>query len=278
MEAFLTASSHHELYATRVAASAVGPHGYLTLPHLIRLFQEVALRNTDRLGIASSDLMQDYGLTWVLHRQLIDTERWPRLGEPITVVTVPTRIERKLITYRDFYLLDANNKIVVRSTSAWSVMHYDSRRLRHMPQNLIDLLDDLPPAQTHLSLPEQKPTAPQTATAERHFDVDFARLDFNNHLTNPAYAELMIEPLGEKFLSTHSPTHADIAYHHEARYGEKIRAVTAPLSGDHQTSFGHALLRGDTTLATMRTNWLSLPRNFAAPAAPPISEDGSGAK
>ena len=251
MDPFLTGSSHHELLPGRVLASAVGPHQRLTLPHLIRLFQEAAMRNTDRLGISTPRLMQQYGLTWVLHRQRIEVDHWPQLGDRVTVVTVPTRIERRLLTYRDFYLLNGEDQIIVRSTSAWSVMNIRSRRIKPVPEAITTLLDDLPPPTTHLSLPRAKPEAPQTVVADRAFRVDFAHLDFNNHLTNPAFAELMLEPLGLDHLSQQLPATADITYHHEARYGDALTAVTGP----SQTGTAHGLLRQGETLATMKTTW-----------------------
>lgn len=251
MEPFLTCSSHHEMLHSRVRASAVGPHQRLTLPHLIRLFQEAAMRNTDRLGISTPQLMQQYGLTWVLHRQQIVANHWPELGERVTVVTVPTRIERRLLTYRDFYLLDSKDNITIRSTSVWSVMSLSSHRIKPLPEAIVSSLDDLPPPATHQSLPKTKPEAPREVVSKRSFRVDFAHLDFNNHLTNPAFAELMLEPLGLAHLSQQLPATADISYHHEARYGDALMAVTAAV----ETGTAHGLLRDGETLATMHTTW-----------------------
>ncbi|MGB3799335.1 MAG: acyl-ACP thioesterase domain-containing protein, partial [Lewinella sp.] len=117
----------------RVTASAVGPHGRLTLPHLIRLFQEAAMQNTDRLQISSQHLTRDLGLTWVLHRQTVWAMEWPALGQAVRVITLPTRMERGLITYRDFYLLDPAGRVLACSTSTWSLMDLQSRRIRPIP-------------------------------------------------------------------------------------------------------------------------------------------------
>ncbi|PPK84654.1 acyl-ACP thioesterase [Neolewinella xylanilytica] len=238
----------------RVAAATVGPHGRLTLPHLIRLFQEAALRNTDRLGISSHALSRDLGLTWVLHRQSIQATEWPALGDAVSVVTLPTFIQRGLITYRDFYLLDAAKRVMACSSSTWSVMDLNSRRIRPIPQRVTDKLQDLPPAGSGLAVPGEKPAPPESPTAERTFRVQFAHLDFNNHLTNPAFPELMLEPLDLPFLSTHLPVRADMIYHREARYGDLLTAVTAKAA--HSGHFAHGLYRGEgELLASMATRW-----------------------
>ena len=241
----------------RIAASTVGPHSFLTLPHLIRLFQEAALINTDHLGISSRELTQELGLTWVLHRQVIDAERWPRIGERVRVLTLPTRVERQLITYRDFYLLDGNDRPMVRSTSAWSVMSLDSRRIRPIPERVTNRITGWPDPEQQLSSPGEKPEPPTESADERTFRVGFSHLDFNNHLTNPAFPELMLEPLGLDFLSGHLPLHADIAYQREARYGEMLVARTSATAP--ATEFAHALYRNEgELLASMRSQWTPL--------------------
>ena len=244
-----------ETFSTQVFAAAVGPHQQLTLPHLIRLFQEGAMRNTKRLGIATPTLMEQYGLTWVLHRQIIRAERWPTIGEPVRVLTVPVRMERQLLTYRDFYLLDDREQPIITATSAWSVMSLSSRRLKPLPGAVSSLLTDLPPAAQQLPWPDDKPGAPHAVSQSRDFRVDFADLDFNNHLTNPAFAELMLEPLGADYLRAHLPRRADISYRMEARYGDQLTASTAPSTTP--PTFDHGLYRGDELLASMQTEWMT---------------------
>ena len=251
----LPTSSLVETLTSRVLASAVGPHQLLTLPHLIRLFQEAAMRNTDRLGISTPDMIRRYGLTWVLHRQLIVAEQWPGLGQEVTVLSVPTRIERGLVTIRDFHLLDRAGRPMITSTTAWSVMNTASRRIKPLPGAVTDLLTDLPPPEQHLPWPEHKVSPPEDVDRKLGFRVAFAHLDFNNHLTNPAFAELMVEPLGADFLSAHLPRRVELSYHREARYGEELTAgsYTVP---DGTLAFRHRLQRGDELLAAMETEWM----------------------
>ena len=235
-----------------MTASAVGPHGYITLPHLIRLFQEAAMRNTDRLGISSGHLAATEGLTWVLHRQSLEVSRWPRLGERVSVVTLPTRIERQLITHRDFYLLDEARAVLAASASTWSVMDVQSRRIRPLPPAVSGIFGDLGDV-FRLAHPTEKPAPPADAPEARSFPVTFAQLDFNNHLTNPAYPELMLEPLGLEFLRDRRLVAADITYHREARYGESVTAVVANAESPHRQQ--HALYRGKELLAAMVSQW-----------------------
>ena len=210
------------------------------------------MRNTDRLGISSGHLTADRGLTWVLHRQSLAVTRWPRLGERVSVVTLPTRIERNLITHRDFYLLDAAQAVLAASASTWSVMDVRSRRIRPIPPAVTEIFGALE-AVPHRSHPAEKPDPPAASPEARSFPVTFAQLDFNNHLTNPAYPELMLEPLGLEFLRDRRLVAADITYHREARYGESVTAVVANADSPHRQQ--HALYRGEELLAAMVSQW-----------------------
>ena len=125
----ITQSPLHEIVSFRVAASSIGPGGYLTLPHLIRMLQEAAMRNTVRLGISSPELIEAQGLSWVLRRQKIDARRWPRLGEDLTVVTAPSGFERQLQTFRDFHLRDAQGQVMITAPTPGKCAFRSNRRI-----------------------------------------------------------------------------------------------------------------------------------------------------
>ncbi|WP_173021579.1 acyl-[acyl-carrier-protein] thioesterase [Lewinella sp. W8] len=252
----LEQSPLHELLDFRVAAAAVGPHQHLTPPHLIRMLQEAAMRNTVRLNISSPELMEAYGLSWVLRRQNIDCQRWPRLGERIRVLTAPTGFAGKLQTFRDFHLLDEAGNRIISATTAWLIMDVANRRLKPIPERVAALKKDLAPASAHLPRPLEKVPPPSSVDATIDSRVAFYQLDFNDHLTNPVFPELMLEPLGHDYLLGHLPTRIMIAYHREARYGEKVRAGVQTDTATHHHQ--HVLLRGEEVLATMDTRWQPL--------------------
>jgi acyl-ACP thioesterase len=249
----LTQSTLHEIVSFRVAASSVGPGGYLTLPHLIRMLQEAAMRNTVRLGISSPELIESQGLSWVLRRQKIDARRWPKLGEDLTVVTAPSGFERQLQTFRDFHLRDERGQTIITATTEWLLMNVTSRRLQPIPPDIARLKDLLAPAAAHLKRPTGKIPAPANPTLATSSTVAYYQLDFNNHLTNPVFPELMLEPLGHDFLARHLPSQADIMFYQEARYDDAVTAQAGP--EEDRLAYGHALRRGEELLATMRTSW-----------------------
>lgn len=211
------------------------------------------MQNTRRLGISSPELIASLNLSWVLRRQRIDVARWPRLGDRLTVVTAPSGFERRLLTFRDFYLLDAQGEAIITASSEWLLMNVTSRRLQAIPPVIARLETQLAPAAAHLKRPSGKIPPPTVLTSERSYTVAYHQLDFNDHLTNPVFPELMLEPLGHDFLTHHLLTQADIAYQLEARYDDALTAQAGPEKD--RLAYAHALRRGDDLLATMRTRW-----------------------
>lgn len=209
--------------------------------------------NTVRLEISSPELIEAYGISWVLRRQRIDITRWPRMGEELTVITAPSGFARKLQTFRDFHLSDASGQTIITAATQWLLMDVSTRRLKPIPPAIAALETDLAPAAAHLDRPTNKIPPPLEPHLNKSSEVAFSQLDFNDHLTNPVFPELMLEPLGHDYLSKHLPVSADIMFHREARYGDRVEAIAGVKGGP--LHYDHALLRGGDTLATMHTEW-----------------------
>lgn len=247
----------------RIAAAQVGPDGLLTLPDLIRILQEAAMRNTVRLKVSSPELIAAHGLSWILRRQRIDCLALPAMGREVTVFTAPSGFARRLQTFRDFHMIDAaTGEHLVTATTQWLLMDVKSRRLRPIPDHIALLSSALAPAAAHLEPPEGKVDPPVEPTLEWSTRVAYHQLDFNRHLTNPVFPELMLEPLGADFLTTHEPVSVDVDYRAEALYGQRVTARTAR----DAEGYRHALLRGTEILATMRSRWQASPGGGAAGA------------
>lgn len=241
-----------EVVPFRIAAAAVGPGSRLRVPDLIRLFQEGAMRNTVRLRVSSPELIAAFNLSWILRRQRIIVQDLPVMGQEVTVITAPSGFARRLQTFRDFYLVDAATEAVLAAASSqWLLMDVGSRRLRPIPDHLATLSDHLAPAAAHLEPPTVKVSPPANPDREHSCTIGYHQLDFNDHLTNSVFPELMLEPLGAAFLAAHQPRLLDIDFRAEARYADRLTARTEA----REDGFRHGLYRGEDLLATMRSEW-----------------------
>lgn len=247
----LKQSTLHEVVPFRVAASSVGPNGLLTIPHLVRMLQEAAMRNTVRLKISSPELIAANGLSWILRRQRIQCLQLPKMGTSVSVVTAPSGFARRLQTFRDFHLVNDQGETLASACTQWLLMDIESRRLRPIPDHIAALSQDLAPAAAHLDPPTGKIAPPENPQQLTTSQVAYYQLDFNKHLTNPVFPELMLEPLGADFLAAKQPRLIDIDFRAEAHYGDSLTAKVEK----QETGCQHGLYRGDDLLATMQTVW-----------------------
>lgn len=247
----LKQSTLHEVVPFRVAASSVGPNGVLTIPNLVRMLQEAAMRNTVRLKISSPELIAEKGLSWILRRQRIECFQLPKMGQSVQVVTAPSGFARRLQTFRDFHMVDEQGQPLAVACTQWLLMDISSRRLRPIPDHIAVLSESLAPAAAHLEPPTGKIAPPETAEMVSTSQAAYYQLDFNKHLTNPVFPELMLEPLGADFLGSQRPQLVDIDFRAEAHYKDVLTAKVAQSSKGCQ----HGLYRGEDLLATMHTNW-----------------------
>lgn len=243
-------SSLKETLTFKVPAHACNARKQLSIPHLIREFQEAALLSTLRLGVSVLDL-EPMGLGWVLLGQYIKLDRTPKLNETCTILTCPTGFER-VFTYRDFHLLDEQGNRIGTASTTWMLMDLKSRRMAQLPDFIKKLGDHVPPKEEQLPRAGYKLDSPSAEIDVRSFQVGHHQLDFNGHLTNPVYVEWMLEGLSPEVFANHELKELAIQFKQEARYGETVSVQTKKGHGD---SYHHGLSLSGKPLASMQTTW-----------------------
>jgi medium-chain acyl-[acyl-carrier-protein] hydrolase len=230
-------------------------HGYevdafhtLALPALAGYLQEVAGHHAAELG-CGLDVLLARGLTWVLVRQRIEVLRPILLGDELEVATWPSGLY-PLVASREFSVA-RDGAEVARASTAWLVLDVATRR----PVRPTDVLDPaLRPRLTAVApvpgrLPEVGPEA-----REVRFDVRYADIDVNRHVTNTSYLGWALESVDEPTWTSTRPCAVEAHYLAEARLGETIRARVAPADG---AALSHAVVREQDgkELARLRTRW-----------------------
>ena len=127
---------HEKLFSVRYYE--VGPSRLVRPATLLDYLQDAAAEHASLLHIGVQDL-HHRDLTWVLSRLHLTVERYPGVGETVTVRTWPST-RGSLSSYREFEVLDQAGEIVARATTAWVVLDLVRRR----PVRLADVLSDYP--------------------------------------------------------------------------------------------------------------------------------------
>lgn len=210
----------------KIRASEVDTSGKITLPSICSLFQEVAGNHALLLNFDITDLHKQ-GLTWVLHRMDIKIDRFPQWRESITIETWPAAGDA-LRAYRNYRILDSDNKELGVCLSYWMMINMKSRRPTRMTQEVLDTrLSD----RDHV-LEVRSDRIPKVGneTSEKKIPVRRSDLDMNQHVNNARFLEWMLEPLNEGQISRVNKI--DITFLRESVKGDIISSKVQPVEHD----------------------------------------------
>jgi medium-chain acyl-[acyl-carrier-protein] hydrolase len=180
-----------------------GPLGALAIANFL---QEAAGMNADTLGFGM-EAMDAKGRTWMLSRLDLRVDELPRCGELVTVATWPAGVA-KLFALRDFRILGADGRSLVRAVYAYLIVDLAARRpLRPQsvfgaeppttgePHPVADFAFEIPPA-VHMT-----PSFAQRVGA-RH-------IDHNGHANNAHIVNWLVDASigeGERQLEPSAPS------------------------------------------------------------------------
>jgi len=223
--------------------------GHLAPAALAGYLQEAAGRSADGLGFGFAELNRQ-GATWVLARQRVVLDQPVRFGETLTIETWPSGLDR-LAALRDFVLRRGGVE-VGRALTTWFVLDVKTRRpLR--PDKLLP--ERLHPQTAHV-LPLAEPPLPELGAPEvdRRFQVRFADIDANQHVTNASYVAWVLEALDEASWRDRRLATLDLQFLAECHRGSHVRSRSSPQADGTRL---HAIVREEDgkELARARTGW-----------------------
>ncbi len=225
--------------------------GLLMPAALAGYLQEAAGRSAEALGFGVSQLNQR-GLTWVLARQRVVLDVPIRWRDLLTVETWPSGLDR-LAALRDFRLW-RDGVEVGRALTTWFIMDLATRR----PSRPDRLLPPERHAQAEHVLPLVSAPLPALAAPaiDKRFQVRFADIDANRHVTNASYIAWALEAIDEGRWQGQRLATLDVQFLAEAVHGHFVRSRSA--AEDDRTLL-HELLREEDgkPLARVRTGWVA---------------------
>jgi acyl-ACP thioesterase len=228
-----------------------------TFPFLCQFMQESAWKHAENLGLGFEALQQK-NLVWVLARQLIEMDTYPRWGDNIKIHTWATGQER-LFWYRDFKILDSHDHQLGKGSTAWFVIDLDTRR----PQRTSSLDFTLPDSFERMF--EIRPGKIPSLKDERQsyaIRTGYRHIDVNQHVNNVRYLEWMLEGFDIDFHRTHNLHTFEVNYLSEATYGDDI-AVVQQTEGN--LTFLHSLQNttDQTEICRARTVWRTIDDQYS---------------
>ena len=176
-------------FNSRVRYSEIDHHGTLTLPALINYFQDCSTFQSEDVGLGT-EVLKAEKRAWIQSYWQVIAERYPALGERITIGTFPTEF-KGLFGNRNFYIKDERGHMIAKAYSVWVFLDTETGRPVRpeekdiKPYGMGEALD-MPYEGRKISLPEE------TEVLEA-FPVRRYHIDTNEHVNNCQYVQMALE-------------------------------------------------------------------------------------
>ncbi len=216
---------------------------------LLNYLQDAAYGHSVSLGFSARDLFKK-GLTWVLSRYHIQVERFPVIGEKVTVRTWYPG-PQKPFYLRDWEVLADDGNVLVRATSSWLILDMVTMK----PADDEGLLDRLEPRPVR-AIEDDFNTLPELVEAqwETRFSVRLSDTDLNRHVNHVHYIQWALESITGCVPERSHPGTMEAGYRAEVRFGDTVIARAREAG---EGVFHHKLLRESDgrELTRLRTKW-----------------------
>lgn len=221
---------------------------------LLNYLQDAAGDHAALLGFSVFDLLK-IKKTWLLSRYHIRVERYPGIGEEITVTTWPSGAQG-IFAIRDFEMADKDGKLIAVATSSWVFWDNQAKQPARLDERLRSEVVFEKRAVDDPFEPLPTFSAPDRELGSR---VEMQDIDFNNHVNYSVYIQWALETVPEDTQRSCVPAEVEVSYRAEAFYGDDI--VSRLKKGDTDAAGGTTFLHGiyhktkETELARLRTVW-----------------------
>lgn len=207
----------------------VGWDGYLRLSALLRWQQEAGERHLRRYDMSWDTLMQQ-GMAFVLTRAAGEIFARPRAGEAVRLETWQRKVSGASFL-RGYRLRNEQGERLTECVSTFGLVdaiHHRLLRTDVLADRLLPSLEreDSCAPPRRLRVDEAQLTPVGTWTVHR------STVDFNRHLNNTVYADLLTDFLPEE-VAVRPLRRFTLQLEHEVRGGEELALRYAALDGAH---------------------------------------------
>lgn len=182
-------------FKSHIRYSEVDQCRKLTLPGIVDYFQDCSTFQSEALGVGL-DMMEERKKAWILAYWQIEVNRFPIMGEAVTVETWPYGFSG-FMGERNFRMLDEQGETLACANSIWVFMDMEKGKIAKIDEDIQKayvLEEALPMKQAG-----RKVNRPKESVKREPFMVMKSHLDTNHHVNNGQYILMAQEYLPEDF-------------------------------------------------------------------------------
>lgn len=192
--------------------------GKWRLSAILEAMQEAAGDHAEILHCGWTQLYPQ-NIAWILNRSQVEMDRYPGVGEYVTVKTFPMP-NRRMFFPRYFLFEDENGGLYGKASTVWALLNLKERRMAP-PDIVLPCIPDNSDLTPPLPLPGVVDTLTGPETVSTYSPV-YTDLDVNGHVNNTKYADWACNLLGVDVLRENDVSSLTVNYQAELRPGQEI--------------------------------------------------------
>lgn len=203
----------------KVRAFEVDANDRIKVSAIIDYFQDAASNDAERLNFGYTNFVPK-GLIWVLSWAKFEFIRYPKFMEEVKIQSWGKK-QHKLYSIRDYLLLDSNDEIICRGTSAWLLL--DSKT--HRPKILTQIFPEITMHSSKDALADlpEKINSSYSIKVIYKTMIRYSDIDLNQHANNAKYIEMMLDCFNIDYHSNHSISFLVVSFTAESKFGDEIQ-------------------------------------------------------
>ncbi len=182
-------------FDSRIRYSEIDSQGKLAMASLINYFQDCSTFQSEDLGLGVAKLKEMH-MVWVLSSWQIVVERYPALGEQVTIGTLPYGL-KGFLGYRNFFMMDEKGAYLARANSLWSLLDTRTNKPTGIPQIMMDgyRLEE----KLEMEYAPRRIAVAGDGVLKEPVVVRQHHLDTNHHVNNQQFIDIAMDYLPEGF-------------------------------------------------------------------------------
>lgn len=195
---------------------------------ILECMQETAGIHGEMIGVGRNALLEK-NVVWVLTRIEVVMDRYPSIGERITVETFPMAV-RRFFYPRYFIFRDEEGVEIGRAATLWALLDITTHRMASPAALNLQF-----PNNSDLTAPLGLPaTVAELSAAAEDFDFSpvYTDMDVNGHVNNTKYMDWCCNALGVDTMRSHCLSRFAINYNMELLPGQAVHAELRRMGDD----------------------------------------------
>lgn len=192
----------------------------LHIHSLTHFLQESAWKHAEACRLGYNDLLKTNRL-WILSGLKIQVYEYPEWGDEIRVNTWSSSVE-DLFAYRDFEIIDFQDKLIGTASTSWLIIDFNSHRPCRMSREIKEF-----PSRNNQSF-TGKPvrlSALESGSEVGSLIAQYSDIDIYQHVNNTRYIEWCINRLPADVWEDHEVEKLEINFLSECLIGQEVRFI-----------------------------------------------------